>query len=618
MTGSCSSLPDTPRARTLADHAHLGLDRTATPLELDEIFSSINDLDKALGPDGANKADAGGVGPLTRLLDSTARNFGGQGVEFNKTLKNFGAFTKTLADNKDALFSTLGKVEDFTGTLKKNDTTVRRFNDSLAQGANLLAGERQDLAAVLHDLSIALVQVRSFVKENRASLTSNIAGLNQISKILVKRRDALDEILRVAPAALNNLFLAGNVKDGHPGHPRQPRRAGLQADRQPGPDPVQLRGPGRPDRRGVQVHHRRAEHAPRCRGRGPSPSDTSTTPRVRRAHRPVHGRTDRGYAMKPLDAPALPGLRVSCWALLACALVLSGCSIYDAPLPGGPNTGKNPIKVTVMFRDVLDLVPQSTVKVNDVSVGKVSKVTLKGYVAKVTIELPHNVDLPDNATALIRQTSLLGEKFVDLEQPRNPSSNKLSNGDVIGLDRTGRNPEVEEVLGALALLLNGGGVGQLKTIAAELNNAFGGRESEVRSVLDQIRIFTGTLDDNKASIVAALENTNRLAGRAAQADRHHQGDAGRRPRRPGLDQPPARRPGQAAQGADPAQQRRRQGDPGLQGVDDQQPARPRARPRRVRQGRAELPEVLPGLPDLPLRRRGRRPRPAGGPQPAHG
>jgi virulence factor Mce-like protein len=198
--------------------------------------------------------------------------------------------------------------------------------------------------------------------------------------------------------------------------------------------------------------------------------------------------------------------------LVTAALVLSGCSIYDVPLPGGPNEGKNPIKVTVMFRDVLDLVPQSTVKVDDVTVGKVTKVALKGYVAKVTITLPRSVNLPDNAEATIRQTSLLGEKFVSLERPRNPSGHRLSNGDVIGLDHTGRNPEVEEVFGALALLLNGGGVGQLKTIATELNNAFGGRESDVRSVLDQIREFTGTLDDNKASVVAAIENTNRLAG----------------------------------------------------------------------------------------------------------
>jgi phospholipid/cholesterol/gamma-HCH transport system substrate-binding protein len=106
------------------------------------------------------------------------------------------------------------KVEDFTGTLKKNDTTVRRFNDSLAQGADLLADERQDLAAVLRNLNVALVEVRSFVHENRASLSSNIAGLNQISKTLVKRRDALDQILHYAPDALNNLFLAGNVPAG--------------------------------------------------------------------------------------------------------------------------------------------------------------------------------------------------------------------------------------------------------------------------------------------------------------------------------------------------------------------------------------------------------------------
>jgi virulence factor Mce-like protein len=198
----------------MADNAHLGVDRTATPLELDEIFSSLNDLNIALGPNGANKADAGGVGPLTRLLDSTARNFGGQGVEFNKTLKNFGAFTKTLADNKDELFGTLNQVEKFTSTLSKNDKTVRAFNDSLASGANLLADERQDLAAVLKNLSIAMTQVRGFVHDNRASLTRNISGLNKISKTLVKRRDALDKTLQYAPDALNNLYLAGNVRQG--------------------------------------------------------------------------------------------------------------------------------------------------------------------------------------------------------------------------------------------------------------------------------------------------------------------------------------------------------------------------------------------------------------------
>ena len=59
-----------------------------------------------------------------------------------------------------------------------------------------------------------MVQVRGFVKENRGSLTRNIAGLNRVSKVLVKRRDVLDQTLRYAPAALNNLYLAGNQKQG--------------------------------------------------------------------------------------------------------------------------------------------------------------------------------------------------------------------------------------------------------------------------------------------------------------------------------------------------------------------------------------------------------------------
>lgn len=198
----------------LPDKATLGLDRTATPLELDEIFGSINELSKALGPDGANKPDATGTGALTRLLDSTAKNFGGQGVKFNQTLTNLSKLTKTLADNKDELFGTVSEVENFTKALATNDDTVRKFNDSLASGAGLLADERQDLAAVLKNLSVAMTQIRSFVAENKDALSTNITELNKISKVFVKNRDALDQSLTYAPAALNNLALAYNETSG--------------------------------------------------------------------------------------------------------------------------------------------------------------------------------------------------------------------------------------------------------------------------------------------------------------------------------------------------------------------------------------------------------------------
>lgn len=210
-------------------------------------------------------------------------------------------------------------------------------------------------------------------------------------------------------------------------------------------------------------------------------------------------------------------------AVLVGTVVLSGCDfdVYELPLPGGTDVGDDAITVTVQFEDVLDLVPQSSVKVSDVSVGKVTDVRLDGYTAEVTLELRKDVTLPDNATAEIRQTSLLGEKFVSLGPPASgASAEPLGDGDVIELADTGRNPEVEEVLGALSLLLNGGGVAQLKTITQELNKALTGREDSARSVLTEIETLTGSLDDNKEDIVDAIEALDRLsrATREQQAD----------------------------------------------------------------------------------------------------
>ena len=195
-------------------------------------------------------------------------------------------------------------------------------------------------------------------------------------------------------------------------------------------------------------------------------------------------------------------------------LFLSACeaSVYSLPLPGGPDVGEDPMTVKVEFADVLDLVPQSTVKVNDVSVGKVSAIDLEGYQALVTLEIQRDVDLPGNAVAELRQTSLLGEKFVELSAPdKGAIESRLRDGAVIPIERAGRNPEVEEVLGALSLLLNGGGVAQLKTITQELNRALEGREDSARSVLRNLRTFTGQLDENKTDIVDAIESLNRLA-----------------------------------------------------------------------------------------------------------
>jgi phospholipid/cholesterol/gamma-HCH transport system substrate-binding protein len=203
-------------------------------------------------------------------------------------------------------------------------------------------------------------------------------------------------------------------------------------------------------------------------------------------------------------------------AVLAVAvLLLAGCGFrgaYSFNLPGGADVGDNPYRVKVQFLDVLDLVPQSAVRVADVPVGRVEKIELgDDWTAVVTVVVNGDVKLPANSVAAIQQTSLLGEKFVELAPPGNlEPQGRLHDGDTIPLARTNRNVEVEELLGALSLVLNGGGLAQLQTINHELGNAFEGRESEIKGTLDQLDTFIGGLDEQRAEINRALDSADRL------------------------------------------------------------------------------------------------------------
>ncbi|MEU8708897.1 MCE family protein [Streptomyces sp. NPDC048565] len=190
----------------------------------------------------------------------------------------------------------------------------------------------------------------------------------------------------------------------------------------------------------------------------------------------------------------------------------------QVPLPGGADLGDHPYEITAEFGDVLSLAPQSSVKVNDVAVGRVTKISLTpgSWTAKVTMRVNGKVGLPANAYAHLEQSSLLGEKFVQLSPPSaGTARGALADGDRIPLARTNRNPEVEEVFGALSLLLNGGGVSQLKTITTELNKALAGQEPQIRSMLKRVNTLVTDLDDHKEDITQALDGVNRLSATLA-------------------------------------------------------------------------------------------------------
>ena len=193
----------------LPNNAVLDIRRSVVPLELDEIYSSLDDLSVALGPDGANKD-----GSLSTLIDNSAKSLDGQGEQLNQTIKNFSKLSQTLSNNKDELFGSLEEVQTFVAMLKKNDASVRAFNDSTAKVSTVLEGEREDLAATLKALGLALNDVRSLVKDNRSALRDDVDDLTLISEVLVENQDSLEETILAAPTALSNVGFTYNEKYG--------------------------------------------------------------------------------------------------------------------------------------------------------------------------------------------------------------------------------------------------------------------------------------------------------------------------------------------------------------------------------------------------------------------
>jgi phospholipid/cholesterol/gamma-HCH transport system substrate-binding protein len=194
---------------TLGEDAVIPRERTATPVELDELYSSLDKLTTALGPNGAN-AD----GALADLLNSAARNLEGNGQALNDTLKNLGQATRTLSGSKEDLFATVDNLQKFTAMLAANDSQVRDFNKQLADVSKMLADERGDLGAALSELATALGLVQGFIKDNREVLKSNVDKLASITQVLVNQRAALAETLDVAPLALGNLQNSYNAASG--------------------------------------------------------------------------------------------------------------------------------------------------------------------------------------------------------------------------------------------------------------------------------------------------------------------------------------------------------------------------------------------------------------------
>jgi phospholipid/cholesterol/gamma-HCH transport system substrate-binding protein len=200
------------------------------------------------------------------------------------------------------------------------------------------------------------------------------------------------------------------------------------------------------------------------------------------------------------------------------AFATSGCSwtgLNGMALPFTKGGGDDRIEITVKLDNAANLVANSEVKYDEVTVGSVRKIELDNWTVTLTVGLDPDQHVPADVTASVAQKSLLGAEYLKLADPKGAAqaseSEELASGDVIGLDRTGRYPETEEVLAAGAMLLNGGGLPQVRSIAQELNTALTGRTRSVRAFMKSVADFTGHLDGQRNNITATLGQLDRLA-----------------------------------------------------------------------------------------------------------
>lgn len=193
----------------MASGATIPRERTATPVEVDELYASIEGLSAALGPNGANKD-----GALSNLVDTTAKNLDGNGEALGTTITELSKAAATLNYARGDIFDTIKSLQTFVSALAANDEQVRQFNGQLADLTGFLDGERENLAAALNQLSVTLGDVAVFIRDNKDLVASNAEGLVQVTQTLADNRQDLVDALTTLPLAISNVVSSYDAESG--------------------------------------------------------------------------------------------------------------------------------------------------------------------------------------------------------------------------------------------------------------------------------------------------------------------------------------------------------------------------------------------------------------------
>ncbi|WP_035719090.1 MCE family protein [Gordonia shandongensis] len=204
-------------------------------------------------------------------------------------------------------------------------------------------------------------------------------------------------------------------------------------------------------------------------------------------------------------------------AALIGASTLAGCRFdgpNSLPLPGDAISGDS-YSLTVQLADVQNLVSNSLVKYDNVTVGQIGAIRVNQSLAEVEVQISEGVEIPHDATVTLAQTSVLGAQYLEFVPPADPGPGHLLPGDTVGVGQSAAYPSTESVLAALSLVLNGSGLEQLRSIMTELNGATDGRTAAANRAIAKLKTFVGGLHRQRDDIGRAIDSLGELSGTLA-------------------------------------------------------------------------------------------------------
>lgn len=184
---------------TLGQNAVISQDRTAVPVEWDEVRTQLQRVVNSLQPD-----QPGGVSSLGTMVHTTAENLRGQGSAIRDAIIKLSKAISVLGDHSGDIFSTVKNASILVSALQDSTGLLRQLNQNLASVSGLLVDDPGALGSAIKDVNDVLGEVKSFVAENREALGTTSDKLTSFSTALTQSLDDIKQTLHVLPTVTAN------------------------------------------------------------------------------------------------------------------------------------------------------------------------------------------------------------------------------------------------------------------------------------------------------------------------------------------------------------------------------------------------------------------------------